>query len=317
MSRMWILLVALAAMATGCGQETEQAGEAPGQPRPRLVEAAAPLPSPAPGQDVAAGTTGVASGAGAGGGVPAAVPEIPAVGPTVIKTADLEVEVEAGGFREALDRATQTATRQGGFVVTSAVRGKDARRGSLTLRVPAESFEEALSELRALGAVRRERITGEDVGQEFVDLEARLRNLEAQETVLLRLFDEAVSVADTIQVQRELSGVQLQIEEIQGRLRFLRDQTSLSTITVSLVEEGADEPGFFGKAWDTASRGFLGVIAALVVVLGYAIPVVILVGLAFLGYRWIRDRWAEPEASSPSGRGGPPRRKARRPAKRS
>jgi hypothetical protein len=235
----------------------------------------------------------------------------------VIKTADLEVDVESGEFRDAMDRATQTAARHGGFVITSVVRGTDAKRGSVTLRVPADSFEEALAELRDLGTVQRERISGEDVGQEFVDLEARLRNLEAQEAVLLRLFDEAVSVADTIRVQRELSGVQLQIEEIEGRLRYLRDQTSLSTITLTVVEEGADEPGFFGKAWDTAWRGFLGVIAALVVVLGYALPVAALALLGFFGYRWVRERRAGSEASSPSEPGRPPRRRAPRTARRS
>lgn len=317
MLRRVVVLVAVTALAAACSQEQ---GEEPGGPA-RVEELG--RPAPAPGK---AGV-GVATGAGAGGaqdavvpgGIGAAVPvDVPAVGPKVIKTADLEVGVGSGGFRDAMDRATQTAARHGGFVITSVVRGTDAKRGSVTLRVPADAFEEALAELRDLGTVQRERISGEDVGQEFVDLEARLRNLEAQEAVLLRLFDEAVSVADTIRVQQELSGVQLQIEEIEGRLRFLRDQTSLSTITLTLVEEGADEPGFFGKAWDTATEGFLAVIAALVVVLGYALPVAALALLGFFGYRWVRDRRAgSSEASSPSERGRPPRRRAPRTARRS
>jgi hypothetical protein len=320
MTRRWVLLVALVAAAAGCSQEAEQ-GEAP-------VEPQLGRPAPAPvdqGEEVA--TSGGSGGSAAGvvadevlvpGGIVGAVPpDLPSADTAVIKTADLEVDVEARGFREAMDRAIQTAARHGGFVVTSVVRGTDAKRGSVTLRVPADSFDEALAELRDLGTVQRERISGEDVGQEFVDLESRLRNLEAQQAVLLRLFDEAVSVADTIRIQRELSGVQQQIEQIQGRLRYLRDQTALSTITVALVEEGADEPGFFGKAWDAAIEGFLAVVSALVVFLGYAIPLAILALVVFLGYRWVRDRRSGPGASSPSARGRPPRRTAPRTARRS
>ncbi|HEV3475228.1 MAG TPA: DUF4349 domain-containing protein [Actinomycetota bacterium] len=326
MTRAWVLLAAVAALAVGCAQEAEQGGgtgpteEGAPAPRPRADRIARAPGGGGAGVSSAAGTaqTGtVADDVLVPGGIAGAVPpDLPSADTEVIKTADLEVDIEARGFRDAMDTAIQTAARHGGFVVTSVVQGTDAKRGSVTLRVPADSFEDALAELRDLGTVQRERISGEDVSQEFVDLEARQRNLEAQEVVLLRLFDEAVSVADTIRIQRELSGVQQQIEEIEGRLRYLRDQTALSTITVALVEEGADEPGFFGKAWDAAVDGFLGVLSALVVVLGYAIPLVVLGLLVFLGYRWFRTRNAE-EVSSPSGRGRPPRRTAPRRARRS
>ena len=107
---------------------------------------------------------------------------------------------------------------------------------------------------------------------------------------MLRLFDEAATVSDTIRIQQELSGVQLQIEEIEGRLRYLRDQTTMSTITVELIEEGATAPGVFDQAFDRAVDGFLGVIAALVVVLGYVLPVAAIAGLILIVARrmWVR-----------------------------
>jgi uncharacterized protein DUF4349 len=195
------------------------------------------------------------------------------VGPSVIKTADVGIEVQRDGFGDAMASVTEIAARYGGFVVTSTRSGEESRRGSVTVRIASDRFETALGEIRALGTVKHETISGEDVGQEFVDLEARLRNLEAQEAVLLKLFDDATSVADTIRIQGELSRVQLDIEQIEGRLRYLRDQTDLGTISVSLSEEGVSAPGRFGNAFDRAWDGILAVLAGIVIFLGYALPI--------------------------------------------
>ncbi|HYI46312.1 MAG TPA: DUF4349 domain-containing protein, partial [Actinomycetota bacterium] len=134
------------------------------------------------------------------------------LGSSVIKTADLELEIAKEDFGSAVRAATTVAERYGGFIVSSSV--DDARRGSAsaTLRVPAEDFATALGALRELGSVEREELGGEDVSQELIDLEARLRNYRAQERVLLNLMAEARSVADTIRVQNQLSGIQLEVE---------------------------------------------------------------------------------------------------------
>lgn len=208
-----------------------------------------------------------------------------AVGPTIIKTANLEVEVERGGFADAMSSVTEIASGHGGFVVTSNRSGEDSRRGSVIVRIPSGDFEVALGEIRALGTVQHETVSGKDVGQEFVDLEARLRNLHATEAVLLRLFDEATSVADTIRIQNELTGIQLEIERIEGRLRYLQDQTDLGTITVQLAEEGESAPGRFGKAFDQAWDGILAVLSGIVIFLGYALPLLLIGLLVWLVWR--------------------------------
>jgi hypothetical protein len=263
------LLVGLSA----CAGDAEEGGGAGGG-KPALEQSAA-------GADAAGGAQDGSSGAPL---------DVPAVGPSVIKTADLSVEVDRDGLGDALDDATSVAARYGGFVVSSTTAGEAGRTGSLTLRVPSDRFEEALEGLAGLGEVNRRRVAGRDVGQEFVDLEARLRNFEAQEAVLLRLFDDAVSIGDTIRVQNELSGVRLRIEEIQGRLRYLRDQTSFGTITVALAEEGAAAPGTFDQAVDRAVDGFLAVVAGLVVALGYVLPLALLGGLGLMAFRRWRPR---------------------------
>ena len=265
--------IALLVGLSACAGVAEEGGGA-GRGKPALEQSAE-------GADAAGGAQEGSSGAPL---------DVPAVGPSVIKTADLSVEVERDALGGALDAATSVAARYGGFVVSSTTGGEEGRTGSLTLRVPSDRFEAALADLAGLGEVNRRRVAGQDVGQEFVDLEARLRNFEAQEAVLLRLFDDAVSIGDTIRVQNELSGVRLRIEEIQGRLRYLRDQTSFGTITVALAEEGADAPGTFDRAVDGAVDGFLAVAAGLVVALGYMLPLALLGGLGLMAIRRWRPR---------------------------
>lgn len=106
--------------------------------------------------------------------------------------------------------------------------------------------------------------------------------------MLLRLFDDAETVVDTIRIQRELSDVQLQIEEIEGRLRFLRDQTDMGTISLAIAEEGTAAPGAFDRALDRAVDGFLSVIAAMVVMIGYALPIALIALIVLVAYRRLR-----------------------------
>lgn len=216
--------------------------------------------------------------------------ELPGVGPRIVKNAEIRVEVEADGFKAALQGLTALAGAEGGFVLSSSVEGEEARRGTVVLRVPSERFEAALSSVRDLGTVEREMISGEDVSQEFVDLEARLRNLTAQEAVLLRLMDRAKTVSDTIEVQHELTGIQLQIEQIRGRLRFLEDRTSLATIRATVAEAGAvaTEPGIIQQGWERAVEGFLAVIGGLITALGIVLPLGALALAAWMLVRRLR-----------------------------
>jgi hypothetical protein len=215
--------------------------------------------------------------------------DLPRLAPNVITEAHLRVEVDEGGVRSAVDRATAIADQAGGFVLSSDVGGDEARRGRVVLRVPADRFEEAVAALRDVGSLRDESITGEEVGQEFVDLQGRLRNARAQEVVLLRLMDDASSIADTIRVQRELEGVQLEIEQLRGRLRFLHDRTALATITVDVGEAGAvAESGVFATAWTRSVGVFKAVIAAIIVMAGGVIPLGVLAGVVVLVVLWVR-----------------------------
>ncbi|HWL66133.1 MAG TPA: DUF4349 domain-containing protein [Actinomycetota bacterium] len=215
------------------------------------------------------------------------------IGPSVIKTADLRLQLPRDTFDASVRKATTVAERYGGYIISSGIEDRERNSASATLRVPADRFGAALGALRGLGEVTNERISGEDVTQEFIDLEARLRNYRAQERVLLDLMARSQTIADTIRVQNELTGIQLEVERIRGRLRYLNDQASFSTIFVHMVEKGAPPPakvGVLGKAWERAVEGFFAVIGAVIVSAGVVVPIAILVALAVLVLRWLRPR---------------------------
>jgi len=199
----------------------------------------------------------------------------------VIRTAELSVVIPRDAFDERFGEAVDVAEEQGGFVADSRSR---TRSGSLTLRVPAANFDQTLHALRALGTVEVESVHGRDVTADYVDLHANLRIARARREVLLGLMADAVSIEQTIRVQNALDETQLRIEQLQGQLRLLDDRTSLATIGLRLREQGVEpesqvEKASIPNAFERAAAGFVGVIAAIVIGLGYLIPILLL-GLA-------------------------------------
>jgi hypothetical protein len=210
-----------------------------------------------------------------GGGAP-----IPPAVSRVIRSAELSVVIPRDAFDERFGEAVDVAGEQGGFVADSRSR---SRSGSLTVRVPAANFDETLHGLRALGTVEVESVHGRDVTADYVDLHANLRIARARREVLLGLMADAVSIAQTIRVQNALDETQLRIEQLQGQLRLLDDRTSLATIGLRLREQGVEpesevEQASIPNAFERAAAGFVGVIAAIVIGLGYLIPL-LLIGL--------------------------------------
>jgi hypothetical protein len=261
-------LIGLIARSGGLGSD-EEAGSAP-----------------AAGSTGETGATGATTGAGfEGAPTDEGVREVPgSPQPSrVIRTAELSVVIPRDAFDDRFGEAVDVAEEQGGFVADSRSR---ERSGSLTVRVPAPNFDETLRALRALGAVEVESVHGEDVTADYVDLHANLRIARARREVLLGLMADAVSIEQTIRVQNALDETQLRIEQLQGQLRLLDDRTSLATIDLRLREQGVElesevETASIPNAFERAAAGFVGVIAAIVIGLGYLLP---LIALGLVGW---------------------------------
>jgi hypothetical protein len=171
-------------------------------------------------------------------------------GRKIIKTAELGVTAE--DVRGEAAAAQQVANRFGGTIVSSQTyRSDNAVHADLVLSVPSEHFEDALDELRGLGEeVTTDTVSGQDVTEEYVDLQSRERNLLAAEQSLLDLYNRADDVQDALSIQRELTVVRGQIEQVQGRMQYLKQSSDMSQISLSI--QPVTSPPKPPPAWDPA-----------------------------------------------------------------
>jgi hypothetical protein len=237
-------------------------------------------------------------------------------GPRIIRTADIAISVDPGQFDRTIDRVRVIADGAVGFFTNSSREVYDEETklisGSATLRVPNQRYAGVMEQLTSLGTVEQRTERGEDVSRDFVDLEARGRHLEAVEIQLLGFLEDTGTIKEALAVQGRLNDVQLQLEQIKGQLRFLEDQTSLATITMSVSEIDADalpieavatsDDGWgVVDAWRVAANGFLAVIGGTFVVLATAGPILLVIGIAYLGWRVVRRRRLDGATTASSG----------------
>jgi Domain of unknown function (DUF4349) len=181
---------------------------------------------------------------------PAAMPDSP--DRKMVRTDSLYLVVKHPA--EAAEQVRQLASRLGGFLVTSEVSGDaDAASASVTIRVPAPRFEEARAAIRKLGLrVESERVEAQDVTRQYVDQEAHLRNLRAEEQQYLTILKHAATVKDTLEVSEKLSDVRGEVEQQQADFEALSKQVETVAITVSLQAEADTQ--VFGLQWQPLYR---------------------------------------------------------------
>ncbi len=250
------------------------------------------------------GTLSAKTAAGTGGGTTAA--DAVATGAVfvraeerVVRTATIEVEVGDGQFGRTFSEATTIASANGGFVASSSsFQGADGDRqsaGSLVVRVPADRFDATRQQLGGLGKVRSQEVQGEDVGGQLTDLDARLRNFRSQEEALRLLMAKTGTIGETIEVQRQLSSVREQVEQLAGEQARLTDAVTFATLQVSLAEPGValgpdDGRSPLPDALHDAVIGAERVVAASVVIVGYLLPLALLLTFAWLVTRLLAAR---------------------------
>jgi hypothetical protein len=204
---------------------------------------------------------------------------------SVIKTATLELRIPRNRMQRQIVAATAIATAAGGYVQNSSQQSSQTSSADIVIRVPAGSFGTAVNRLKGLGTVRSSSIGGDDVTRQLIDLNARLVNLQAQRRVLLGLMQKATTIAASILVENQLSQVQGAIEQLSGQLRYVHDRADFSTITLSMMAAGAVAPApqHASSLWQAMTRSLdaaQSVVTAVIVGLGFVIPIALLVGLA-------------------------------------
>ncbi|MBI3910797.1 MAG: DUF4349 domain-containing protein [Armatimonadetes bacterium] len=167
-----------------------------------------------------------------------------------------EVELAARNLSAAEEEMVRLVRARGGYVAESDTGGSPGapRQGRWEVRVPVDQFDAFMAAVAKLGELQRIHTDSQDVSEEFYDLEARLANKRVEERRLLKHLQRSTSrLSDILDVEREISRVREEIEQMQGRLRFLAHQTALSTVTITIHEIKDYVP--------TGSGGFLGEIA--------------------------------------------------------
>lgn len=256
----------------GGGAVAQSAGEFSASP-PETVPADAASGDPL--QNVTAGTTG----------------------PTmVIRTGQAFIEVEK--VDPAILKIRQIAAQVGGYITNSSISGgrDQIRQATLELKIPAANYDRAVGSLSTIGKVETVTSNAQDVGEEFVDVTARVTNARRlEERLIMLLANRTGKLDDVLRVERELARVREEIERYQGRLRYLTSRVAMSTLTITVHEPApilGNAPGEnpIAAALRRAWRNFISLLAGSIAALGVLIPLALVAVGVWFGYRRWRRR---------------------------
>lgn len=182
------------------------------------------------------GTSKMAGNSAAENGVSST--DLPQADKKIIKNGNLILKVD--NVDKASANITKISKDNGGEVASSNFRqsGASVKSGTMAVKVPVANFEKTFSDLKKVASlVINESTSGTDVTEQYADLQAQLKNKQTEEEAFTRIMAQAQKIDDILSVQRELSRVRGQIEQLQGRMKYLESQTDMSTITISLTED--------------------------------------------------------------------------------
>jgi hypothetical protein len=247
------------------------------------------------------GNTAPDTGATTGGGGSTGTPRdtVPALqGPPVIRQAQLSITVDSGSFDKKLQDVRTLVEAEGGYIAGTDAQANPVsdqpaqiRTGVINFMVPAAKFDETVDGLSKVGKVQGEHITGTDVSAQYVDLRARLANAEAQRNAMLALLAQAKNINDIIAVQNQIGQITGQIEQLKGQIKYLDDNTSYSSVSVTLTESGAPAPKPSSDSWgfatavNDAAHNFVATINYVITALGAVGPLIVVAGLGYLLWR--------------------------------
>ena len=288
--KVFALFVLLSALVLSACGSSPAATEAPAM---LFEEAPAAMEAPAA-ADEAARQEAESSAALPANAVVNTGAEVPATSNhMIIKSADIKLLVESTD--NAIDRATQIVGDAGGYIVSSRVwyqpyyDGENYKYATITIGVPVQQFEKTLSRLRGLAVqVLDETASGEDVTDQFVDLQSQLTNLEATRERIKSFLEQSQNVDEALRINQELSNVEGQIEQIKGQMNYLQDRSAYSTITINFEpvlpeilptptptpQPNIWEPGeTLENATGTLTRAYQGIIDLLIWIFVVLVPI--------------------------------------------
>ncbi len=202
----------------------------------------------------------------------------------IVRSGTMSMEVDSYDDTEA--KIKNIVNNFNGYLTnsTSKLNTEGKKQGSITIRVASDKFDAMIDDLSKVGKVMNQNISGKDVTEEYIDAEARLKTQRELESRLLKILAEKTArLTDLVEVEQKLANVRENIEKTEGRMRYLRDQASFSTLTVSIYEPSmlntSTGGGFFyelGQAVKKGLSGFTSVLAGIITVIIALLPLIIL-----------------------------------------
>lgn len=210
----------------------------------------------------------------------------------IIRNANLDIVVQ--DTEAVVDEIDAMAEELGGYVIESNLNQyQEGMRARLRIRVPADSLDTALERIRELAVeVNNESISGQDVTEEYVDLQSRMRHLEATEERLLTFMQEAEDTEAALEVYDRLQNIQAQIEQVRGRIQYLEESAAMATISINVTPSELAQPiqvggwrpqGTLRDAFESLIRVLQFLVDALIVIVVLIAPVVALIALPLVG----------------------------------
>ena len=210
--------------------------------------------------------------------------------------------IEVDKVDPAILKIRLLAAQVGGYITNSSISGgrDQIRQATLELKIPAPRYDQAVGSLSTIGKVETVNSTAQDVGEEFVDVTARVNNARRLENRLITLLSTRTGKLDEVlRVERELARVREEIERYEGRLRYLSSRVATSTLTITVHEPApilGNNPGEnpIARALRRAWRNFIALVAGVIASLGVVIPLALVAVAGWVGYRRWRRRQISP-----------------------
>ncbi|OPY21188.1 MAG: hypothetical protein A4E24_00669 [Methanomethylovorans sp. PtaU1.Bin093] len=197
----------------------------------------------------------------------------------------VEMSIEVDNASRTVDDIITMTTAAGGYVSSSSVYdlsydSTPRKEGYVTVRIPSENYTAFVKDIENLGDLSSKSITGTDVTEEYIDLEARLNNLQKQEKRLTEILNMSNTVEEVLSVEKELERVRGEIDSLTGRLQYLDNRIDLATINIRVTEPTPITHSWgMRDALSSSVQGFVSTVRAMVILVGYLLPIAIVLSV--------------------------------------
>lgn len=208
----------------------------------------------------------------------------------------IDISMEVDNASRTVDDIIEMTTKSGGYVSSSSVYDTyydttPRKEGYITVRIPSGNYTTFVKDIENLGDVTSESITGTDVTEEYIDLEARLNNLQKQEKRLAEILNMSKTVEEVLSVEKELERVRGEIDSLTGRLQYLDNKIDFATINIRITEPTPITHSWgMRDALSSSVQGFVSTVRAMIILVGYLLPIAIVLSVIIAILLAIRRR---------------------------